>query len=503
MNQPLPSALYTAKSVRKLDKITIEHFGIDGFELMTRAGKAAFHLLRKQWLDRSSEREIQVFCGGGNNGGDGYIIAGLAKNQGFSVSVVSLKNPEALKDDAKKAWSFCYAAGVDIIPFDQHCTITDGIVVDAMLGTGLSREVLGDYRKAITQINEAGSPVLAIDIPSGLCADTGAELGIAVKAMHTITFIAIKQGLLTAMGPYCCGQLHFVDLGVPQAVYETQPPSCYRLCQNNLASLIKKRPAYAHKGLYGHVLIAGGNQGMPGAVILAAEAAMACGVGRVTVATQSEHLGALAVRRPEVMAKAVSTSSEFQAMTEGKTALVVGPGLGQDEWAEVLLKEALKAPLPIVLDADALNLIACNPMLIDGRKQPIIITPHPGEAARLLNLHAKIIQANRFDAVSALSKRFCATTVLKGAGSLICSHQNITLCSAGNPAMAVAGMGDVLSGVIGAFLAQGITENNAACLGVWLHSGAADELSLKQGEIGMLAAELIPFIRHRLNQLRL
>ncbi|WP_263081161.1 NAD(P)H-hydrate dehydratase [Endozoicomonas sp. Mp262] len=502
MNQLLPDALYTAEQVRELDRITIEEFGTEGFELMTRAGTEAFHKMCQTWPAlKEGSLKVQVFCGAGNNGGDGYIIAGLAKQKGIPVTVTALKAPELLKGDAHKAWAFCYSQKVDIQPFSETTTITGDIVVDALLGTGLSGDVSGEYRIAIETINAAGKPVIAVDIPSGLCADTGAILGSAVSATQTVTFIGLKQGLMTAMGPELCGELTYASLDVPIGVFTKQPASCQRISRKKLADLIPQRPKHAHKGLYGHILLVGGNQGMPGAIIMASESALACGAGRVTVATRKEHLMALAIRRPELMAQGVDNSHDLNAMIPGKSVMVIGPGLGQDHWARSLLKTALASPLPLILDADALNLIADDSQLLCDRKSPMILTPHPGEAARLLGTTADKIQKDRFNAAIEISQRFGCTVVLKGAGSLIACGQNLQLCSAGNPGMAVAGMGDILSGVLGALLAQDLEPEQAAALGVWLHSTAADDLAAEQGEIGMLATALIPGIRSRLNRL--
>ena len=502
MSQHLPISLYTAQKVRELDRIAIEDFGIDGFELMRRAGAEAFNALCEKWPEILKKKQrLQVFCGAGNNGGDGYIIAGLAKQKGLSVSVVTLKNADQLTGDARKAFSFCDKLGVEILPFDDNTAVNSDLIVDAMLGTGLQGDVRGDYRKAIDLINVSEVPVLAVDIPSGLCVDTGAVLGTAVRASLTITFIGLKQGLLTAMGPDSCGDLIFAGLDVPDGVYKKQTPSCWRLCQNELTGFVQKRPRHAHKGLYGNILLVGGNHGMPGAIIMAAEAAMACGAGKVTVATRAEHLSALAIRRPEVMASAITCADDFKKLAQNKSAIVVGPGLGQDEWAHMLLKEALASKCPVVMDADALNLVVGDSELLCERKLPIILTPHPGEAARMLSTSTASVQKNRFNAVISIHKQFGAVVVLKGAGTLICSEQSVKLCSAGNPGMAVAGMGDVLSGVIGALLGQGLSAETSASLGVWLHSTAADELVVAQGEVGVLATALIPYIRNRLNRL--
>ncbi|MRI31653.1 bifunctional ADP-dependent NAD(P)H-hydrate dehydratase/NAD(P)H-hydrate epimerase [Endozoicomonas sp. OPT23] len=498
----LPENLYTAEQVRQLDKFATNQCGIDGFELMTRAAQAAFNELQVEWPDAQS---IDVLCGGGNNGGDGYLVAMLAAKKGFKVQVCWLSSPDKLSGDALKAYEACKFENVDIQPFAEATTLTADVLVDAMLGTGLGRDVSGKYLQAVNLINQSGRPVLAVDIPSGLNADTGSVMGIAVSADLTVTFIGMKQGLLTGNGTELAGRVAFSDLNVHEQAYQQLQPSSIRLSEQNLSPLIKPRTRNSHKGDHGHLLLTGGNHGMPGAVIMAAEAAISCGAGKVTVATRQENLPALAVRRPEVMASSVVDGQALKTLLKNKTAIVIGPGLGRDDWAKKLLREALKAECPLVVDADALNLIADDPQLLQGRKSPMILTPHAGEAGRLLQVSSRKISENRVASVKELCRTYgsyCETiALLKGAGTLIYDGAELNLCSAGNPGMAVAGMGDVLSGVIGALLAQSIAAFDAARLGAWLHASAADKIAAQQGEIGLLATELIPVIRQQLNQL--
>ncbi|MGI9273578.1 MAG: NAD(P)H-hydrate dehydratase [Endozoicomonas sp.] len=500
-NAHLPIDLYTAEQVRQLDSIAINEFRIDGFELMNRAAQAAFRNILLRWPNLAEGGGLQVLCGAGNNGGDGYLVAMLAAKQKIPASVVALKEPEALSGDARRAYEACRDQGVVIEAFSADKDLSAELVVDAMLGTGLDREVEGDYRKAIEQVNHSGLPVAAIDIPSGLSADNGAELGRAVNAELTITFIGMKQGLLTGSGPECCGDIVFADLDVPSDIYTRVKPASQRLDLNNLSGLMQPRRRNAHKGDSGHALLIGGNHGMPGAIIMAAEAAISCGAGKVSVVTRKEHLKALAVRRPEVMASSVKSKTALIKRFHDKSVIVIGPGLGKDDWAVDMLEAALSSDLPVLLDADALNLLPEHPRLRRARLSPIILTPHPGETARLLGADSRFVQQNRVKATHDLCLLYSAVVVHKGAGTLISDGENLSLCSAGNPGMAVAGMGDVLSGVIGALVAQDVDAYNAARLGVWLHAAGADELASQQGELGMLATELIPFIRRRLNRM--
>ena len=498
MSRVLPQQLYTAKQVRELDRLAIHEYGIDGFELMSRAAKACFDAIRQRWPDLNS---MQVFCGGGNNGGDGYLIAKLAHDHNIKVSVQSLKDPVHLKGDAQKAWLACDESGVFIKDYDPAKLLTADVIVDAMLGTGLSSDVQGQYLDVVNRMNSSGKAVCAVDIPSGLCANTGQPLGAAVKADLTVSFMGLKQGLFTGLAADYCGELRFDRLDVPDEVFDEVSPSCEIIKQQSCQNAIPRRQRTAHKGHHGHVLLIGGNYGMPGAIIMAAEAAICSGAGLVSVATREEHLNALSIRRPEVMAHAVHDETVLKKLVKGKDVIVIGPGLGRDDWALSLLKKAIAADCALVVDADALNLISEHPKLHQPRKFPMILTPHPGEAARLLNTDTIAIQQNRFNAVLSCCKTFDAITLLKGAGTLISNGHETALCNAGNPGMAVGGMGDILSGLTGALLAQNIEPFKAARLAAWIHASAADYLAEKQGEIGLLATDLLPEIRRLINTL--
>ncbi|WP_434001139.1 NAD(P)H-hydrate dehydratase [Endozoicomonas sp.] len=493
--------LYTAEQVRRLDCTAINDFQINGFELMNRAARATFRSLMSHWPDLLHGKRLQIFCGGGNNGGDGYLVAMLAAKRGISVSVCCLSSPDKLSGDPRSAYEACIAEDVEVQAFTPESLLFGDVIVDAMLGTGLTREVEGHYKDAIIRINELGRPVLAVDIPTGLCADRGVPLGIAIKADVTVTFIGMKIGLLSGRGKELSGQVEFADLDVPEEVYEAFPSEALRLSETRLSHWINPRARDLHKGDNGHVMVVAGNHGMPGAAIMSAEAALCSGAGRVTVATRQEHLLALAARRPELMASAVSGAQDLRSLIEGKDLLVVGPGLGKDSWARELLTEVLKAECPVVVDADGLNLISEDPALLKDRKYPMILTPHSGEAARLLETRISTINADRVHAAKELFNRYGAVVVLKGAGTLVYDGKNLNLCSDGNPGMAVAGMGDVLSGVIAALAAQGIEASAAAALGVWLHATGADRLAELQGERGMLALETVPHIRSQLNKI--
>jgi NAD(P)H-hydrate epimerase len=483
--------LYTAAQVRALDHCAIHDHHIPGITLMARAAEAAFRCLIEAWPEPGC---IQVLCGSGNNGGDGYLLADLAHKRGFDVTVIPFAEAAKLRGDALLAQQQAFANGVKVVDFAECALTCDGVIVDALLGTGLSGEVRGAYAEAIRGINVSGAHVLAIDIPSGLCADTGRVLGDAVRADLTVTFIGLKRGLFALQAPDYTGALQFSDLGVPPEVYASVPAHCARLELESLLARVPARPASAHKGLYGTVLVIGGDYGLAGAAALAAEAALRCGAGLVRVATRPEHVAALVARIPEAMSRGVTNGGELAPLLEAADVVVAGPGLGQSDWSIELLELAIANDKPMVLDADALNLLAANLVCASHGGGDIVITPHPGEAARLLECSTAEVQADRFAAIEALQGRYGGVVVLKGNGSLIKGGDDILLSDYGNPGMASGGMGDVLSGVIGALLAQRMDALEAAALGVCLHGAAAD-IAAADGERGMLATDLMPHLR--------
>ena len=495
-NYNLPTQLYSAQQVRELDRCAIEDFQIPGIRLMRRAGQAAFDQLQRRW---PSVKSISVWCGSGNNGGDGYVIAGLACRQGFTVQLVQVGAESKLRGDAKLACDWARQEGVEFSTFDASCRAKGEIIVDALLGTGLSGEVLGDYAQAISVITGTDTPVLAVDIPSGLCSDTGAVLGQAVTADMTITFIGVKQGLLTGAGPAHCGDLVFDDLAVPAEVFERVNASAQRIDADVLASWLPARARNAHKGDFGRALVVGGDLGTGGAALMAAQASGRVGAGLVNLATRPEHLAAVLARCPEVMAHGVNSGQDLEPLLEGMDVIVIGPGLGQHAWSEQMLRVVLASECQLVVDADALNLISAG-AVNHHQRDNWLLTPHPGEAARLLGCAVKTVQNDRFAAIRELQHQYGGTVILKGAGSLVCDGDDaaLALCSAGNPGMASGGMGDVLSGILGGLLAQEFSLSQAAQLGVSLHAAAADKAA-QAGERGMLATDLLPYLRQLVN----
>ena len=491
----LPHALYRAEQVRELDRIAIQEYGIPGLTLMERAGTAAFELLRERWPEA---RRLAVLCGIGNNGGDGYVLARLALEQGLEVSLLQLGDPGRLQGDALTVAEHFKAAGGRVDAF-QGLPETTELIVDAVFGTGLEREVAGKWRQALERVNRSRAPVLALDIPSGLHSDSGQILGQAVRADATISFIGLKRGMFTGDGPACCGDVRFHALEVPAVVYSREILSARRLDWRQQQTLLAPRSRSAHKGDFGHVLVIGGDQGLSGAVRLAAEAAARSGAGLVTLATRPAHAALLNLNRPELMCRGVERAGDLDPLLRRATVVAIGPGLGQTAWGQALFGRVLESRLPLVVDADALNLLARDPL----RREEWILTPHPGEAARLLGCDGAAIQADRFAAAARLQERYGGVVVLKGAGTLIQdgSGRPVGVCSDGNPGMASGGMGDVLTGVLAALRAQGLGPEEAAAVGVCLHAAAAD-VAAREGEWGLLAGDLMPELRRLLGPAR-
>ncbi len=491
MYPDLPVSLYRAAAVRELDRGAIA-CGIPGYTLMTRAGEAAFKVLKRHWPQAS---RIAVVCGGGNNAGDGYVVARLAHQQGLPVTAWTLSDPRLLRGDAATAFQEAQQAGVSVRWFNADELQDASVIVDALVGTGLNGTVSDELRQAIEAINDHPAPVLALDIPSGLHADTGRVLGAAIYAHVTVTFIALKQGLMTGQGRGHSGHLEFAGLDVPEEIYRTVTPSSHRYTGQDLPNLLPPRRRTAHKRDYGHVLVVGGDHGMSGAVRMAAEAAGRSGAGLVSVATRPEHAAWHTVARPEVMFHGVHHLTDLEPLIRRATVVAVGPGLGRSEWSHDCMATVLSSGHRLVVDADGLNLLSEQPR----RHADWILTPHPGEAARLLETTVDDIEADRFSAVQAIVERFGGIAVLKGAGTLISDGAGVWVCDGGNPGMASGGMGDVLTGVIAGLLAQGLTPLDAARAGTYIHAIAGDEAARAGGERGLLATDLLPFIRQFVN----
>ncbi len=495
---PVHERLYTAQQVKQLDQLTIQA-GTTGFDLMKQAGRVAFRHLLRHWPDC---RSITVFCGGGNNGGDGYVIAGLARLQNISVQLITLVDPETLIGEAQEAYIWALERRVRVEFWQDNATIRGEVVVDALLGTGLTGDVRGKYQEAITFINQNGRPVLAVDIPSGLCADRGVILGQAVKADVTVTFIGKKVGLLTGQGPELCGERRFEPLSVPEVVRRQVAPAASMINSEVINRYLVPRSRTAHKGNCGRVLLVGGDYGYAGAIILASQMAARAGAGLIKVMTRPEHVMPLLTRQPELMAEGITSVHQLDIWLDWCDVVVLGPGLGQEGWGQQIWQKVMSSECKKVIDADALNLMALHSEymnILPSTCRDWVLTPHPGEAARLLQCAVADIESDRASAIKQLVDKYGGSVLLKGAGTLVSDGRQLGVNNSGNPGMASGGMGDVLSGLIAALRAQGVSGYDAACLGVQVHGQAADQLACHYGERGLLASDLIDVVRVLLN----
>ncbi len=490
----LDCRLYSADQVRQLDRIAIAEQPAAGIELMQAAGKAVWNLLAGTW---PQARHIIVVCGAGNNAGDGYVVAELAVANGRQVSVLTLQSPESLTGAAFIAARAFIDGGGGVKPFSADELEQADVIVDAMFGIGLDRNVTGDYLEAINAINLSAKPVLSVDIPSGLNADTGTVMGAAVRADVTLSLIACKQGLYTGEAAVYRGMLKFSDLGLSQRILDKVSHSAELLHLPSCTSLLPQRSRAAHKGDYGHLLVVGGDYGYAGSVRMCAETAARSGAGLVSIATRTEHAAVIPNARPELMAAGVRDTGDLAALLQHASVVAIGPGLGQSDWSGALLARVLDTRLPLVVDADALNLLALEPT----RRDNWILTPHPGEAARLLGTSVTKVESDRFAAATAIQTRYGGVTVLKGSGTIIVDNSGrVSVCAAGNPGMASGGMGDVLTGLIAGLMCQQLGPADAARVGVCVHASAADIVAAQHGERGMLATDLLPMIRQLLNR---
>lgn len=488
-------ALYTNKQIREIEAYVQDQKMFSAFDLMSAAGAAAWDVLLKEW---PSARKLWIFCGKGNNGGDGYILANLAKNAGLSVRIFATCPIDLLQGPAKWAAEKASENGVSITvkeSLDFSMEEAD-LLVDGLLGSGLEGPVKEPYATWINAINTAKKPIFSLDVPSGISVDTGLALGPAIHASVTLTFIGLKRGLFTANAPAHCGKILYDYLQIPKFVFEKFPSPTELLQWNRLKTLLPKRRQDTHKGHYGHVLVVGGDYGMGGAIRMASEAAMRVGAGLVSVATRPEHVTVVNCMRPEIMCHKVTSAGDLESLLSRATVIVAGPGLGQSEWSKSLFNRLLSTDHHKVLDADALNLLSLSPR----KNEKWVLTPHPGEAARLLHQSAQEIQNDRFLSAKTLQKTYGGVSVLKGAGTLVqVNEAECKVLGCGNPGMASGGMGDVLSGVIGGFLAQGLSLSEAAELGVMVHAMAADRAAAKDGERGLLAIDLMEHLRAIVN----
>ena len=480
---PLPIALYSTSQVRAIDARAIE-MGVPGYTLMKRAGEAALRYLRQRW---PTAHRIVIVCGAGNNGGDGFVLGRFAQAAGLTVAVLSAVAPEKLRGDARQACDDFKASGGSLRPFAAERLAEGDVIVDALLGTGLQGEVRAELAEAIHAINASDQPIFALDVPSGLDSDTGMPHGETVRADCTVTFVGLKTGLFTGDGPEFAGTVTFDDLELAPPDSATFKPRLERIVDAEIQRALPRRRRAANKGDFGRVLIVGSGTGMPGASRLAGEACLRVGAGLVTVAVAPENVAAIAAGRPELICLPLADPNALVEAVDRADILAIGPGLGRTPWARAALDIVLRSEKATVVDADALNLIAetkCR------ARDNWILTPHPGEAGRLLGISTRETQGDRLRALDRLTERYGGTVVLKGAGTLVGSKGHISgLCERGNPGMASAGTGDVLTGTIAGILAQCRDIWLATRVGVLVHAMAGDAAA-RTGERGLLAGDV-------------
>jgi hydroxyethylthiazole kinase-like uncharacterized protein yjeF len=491
--QSIKTPIYQTQQIREIERLAEERFSIASYLLMQRAGKAAFDYLQRRW---PQAKKIAVFCGSGNNGGDGYVLAAQAHERGLDVIIWQVGNHDKIKGDAQQAYLTCKQNNIPIRAFDEKANLEHpDVIVDAICGIGVHDTLHDEAAAAIKKIQRVHIPILAIDIPTGIDADTGKTLGAAIQAHATITFIGLKLGLLTSSGVSSTGELILNDLQLPTELFSYVVPVAEKIHASSYTHFLKPRSRDWHKGLSGHVLVIGGDKGYSGAPRMAAEAALRVGAGLVSVATHKDNAVTMNIACPEIMCHGITNPHELDFLFEKADVIILGPGMGQSEWAKSLYQYACQQSLVLVVDADGLNFLAQT----DQYNENWILTPHPGEAARLLGTTSALVQQDRLTTIKEVNSRYGGVCVLKGAGSLVLAPNSLpALCDKGNPGMASAGMGDILSGVIGGLLAQGIPLGEAAKLGVCLH-GMAGDMAAKEGERGMIAMDLMPYLRRLSN----
>ncbi|HEY5733276.1 MAG TPA: NAD(P)H-hydrate dehydratase [Gammaproteobacteria bacterium] len=481
--------LYTAEQTRELDRLAIEQ-GTDGYALMNRAGRSVLDNITRRWPDA---KQLAIFCGAGNNAGDGYVVARLAHEQGLVARVYYLSEPARLNGEAHQAWEECKQLDLTIEPFVSGMHRDTDVVIDALVGTGLQRPLADQWLQAVDCINVSPWPVVAVDIPSGINADNGRTMGAAVRADITVSFIGLNRGLFTAEAPEYTGEIIYEDLEVPEICYESVATNTF-LIDDGIIQQFHARSRIVHKGQCGHVLVIGGNSGMAGAPLLAGRAALRSGAGLVSIATRPQNTMGMVSAQPELMVHGIEEVRAVDRLIDNASVIVIGPGLGRDSWAHGLLDRVMQSRKPMVVDADGLTLLAHEP----ARCENWVLTPHVGEAARLLGSTNDEVSNDRFSAVVQIQQQYGGVAVLKGAGTLV-SSSDIRLCPYGNPGMATAGMGDILSGIIGALMAQGLAQARAAELAVWAHARAGDIEAEANGERGMVAGDILNRLRTVLN----
>lgn len=513
--------LVTANEMQEMDQTTIHSFGIPGLVLMENAGRGATKALLSK-INAMDIKKIAVLAGRGNNGGDGFVMARYLLEKGYRVTAFLLAPKEAVKGDAQinlqlfeKLCDRSSASSLVEIRTDAELKanrsrlLHHDLFIDAVLGTGLNADLRGLIRESVELMNSSGKPVFSVDIPSGLNADTGKPMGTAVKAFATATFAFAKAGHILYPGNLHTGELSIIDIGIPKFIAHEKNIQLSLIEQDEIAALFPPREFNSHKGSYGHLLVIAGSTGKTGAAALCTDAAMRCGTGLVTLGVPESLNPVLEGLVLEPMTHPLPENepgflsenclADILSLLKGKQALALGPGLGTREGTAKLVQKLVEqSPVPLVLDADAVNCLADDPDILKRKTVPAILTPHPGEMARLCRVSTRDVQADRLGLARKFASEWDVILVLKGAQTVIALPDGKAFINpTGNPGMASGGMGDVLTGMVAGFLAQGFSPEAASLAGVYIHGLCADVLSKQKGAFGFLArdmAQIIPEI---------
>lgn len=500
------------KVVRDIDDTTINKYGIPGLILMENAGRAVSSVILDNY---PKARNISIFCGGGNNGGDGFVIARHLISSGREVTTYLLKNPSYYKGDAKTNLLALKKISKNVKKITSSFLNykKSDLIVDAIFGTGLVSEIKGFQRKIIDKINSLKTPKISVDIPSGLDSDSGRPLGAAVKAAATVTFIVPKTGITIYPGVEYTGKLYIADITTPKKLEENIKTELitFHTCKK----MLKSRSGNTHKGTFGHTLVIAGSTGKTGAASLCAHSAVRSGSGLVTIGAPSSVIKSIEEKIVEPMSEGMEDSGagylnsssidDALSIMEGKTSLAIGPGISTNRATEKFLTELLKkVKVPVVADADAINIIAGNKNILRQLKIPVILTPHPGEMARLTAKDNKEIQDNRIEYASGFARKYRCFIVLKGARSIIATPDGkIYINPTGNPGMSSGGMGDVLAGVIAGLISQKYSPLEACILGTFSHGLSGDIVTEKIGRSGITATDVANSVPRALKEINL
>lgn len=508
--------------MRRLDEVAIKKYGIPGLVLMENAGRGVARIIERE-LSGCNNKRVSIFAGKGNNGGDGFVIARHLSNMGFQAAVYLLAKKSDVKGDAKtnlKIWekmggeikTILSAKGIDK---NKSAILHSALIVDAIFGTGLSSDVKGIHKITIDFINRMNKPVIAVDVPSGLDASNGKVLGSCVKAAITATMAVPKIGLCVYHGADYAGRVEMVDIGMPQHLLEGEKIRWELLDAEGIKKILKPRQANSHKGSYGHLFVLAGSVGKTGAAAMTSMGAMRVGAGLVTLGIPKSLNSIMARKLTEVMTLPLAESSSgvlgYEAVESimpfirDKKVMVLGPGLTASEpVTRLIIRLISESKIPLVIDADAVNCLAKDVGILKRVKAPIVITPHPGEMARLVGMTAKDVQEDRIGVASRFAKENKVIVVLKGARTIIAKPSGrIYINPTGNPGMATAGTGDVLAGMIGGFIAQGYSSIDAANMAAYLHGMAGDEVAKKKGQIGMMATDILNILPQTINSINM